>query len=177
MVKASLRFLENLNVDGWMGQHQFKDVPSIALLTFFFYLIYILPYSKASNWPPKLIMQLIPQNLLVSWQVWTLGKVQWAAVPSPLHPPSPPPWCPLLIREARYLPQGRDLALQHPVLVVMLVNQQKLHSVVVIDQFFCFLLVHTRTSTTKLQNSGIPFCCWWSHVFESSVQSHGVQWS
>ena len=96
MVKASLRFLENLNVDGWMGQHQFKDVPSIALLTFFFYLIYILPYSKASNWPPKLIMQLIPQNLLVSWQVWTLSKVQWAAVPSPLHPPSPPPMVPSL---------------------------------------------------------------------------------
>ena len=44
-----------------------KDVPSVALLIF--YLIYILPYSKASNWPPKLIMQLIPQNLLVSLQV------------------------------------------------------------------------------------------------------------
>lgn len=58
--------------------------------TYFLSFFYILPFSKASNWPPKLIMQLIPQNLLVSLQVWTLGKVQWAAVPSPLHPPPPP---------------------------------------------------------------------------------------
>lgn len=104
---VSSGFLENLNVDGWMEQHHFTDVPSVALLVF--YLIYILLYSKASNWPPKLIMQLIPQNLLVSLQVWTLGKVQWAAVPSPLHPPSPPPMVPSLDQRSPLPPAGARL--------------------------------------------------------------------